>query len=651
MYCSWTPAELIMIPATMLPVLLLVRCRKAWAQLGVCVGVLLLLGAGGAWAGAWYATLCAWAAPVLAALSAMLVLAALCWSHWGRCCVPQIPDSRYPQGKVLVLAPHQDDELLLAGGILEDLALESEVHVLFSTNGDFTPRRSLSREKKGRRLAEACRAMQEYGIPAERVHFMGFGNEWQPERSGKLGESYLHLYHAAPDAVQQSFSGESETWGTSAVPCLQAGVPYTRTHFVQMLRGELARLRPDTIICVDYDVHADHRALSLLFEEALAAEMKADASYAPFVLKTFAYSCCWNTPRDFYRPNLLSTPRPMQGDAMCEMPAYLWSERLRVPVSRSCITRVLPGNILYESYMQHESQAIPMEGVKERMINGDKVYWWRPTGNLLLQAQVQAESGDAAALHDFHLCGAADITNPDELPTATGWFPEPGKARAHFTLAAPSPVAQLRLHAVGGTDSRIDQVRLTLSNGTQLELGPLPPNGSALVVDTGCADTLTGFSLELVTTSGPRPGLAEVEAYAEPPRPLWRVAKLQDADGHFMYDYTTPSNGELCFSLYTWPDAAAAPAHRVCWALRDEVRELRLDTDGLYHLSLHPGEEGELQVYSPAGSLVDAVRVCHASALCRMGHALLRKLDKRMRAATPRSMAHYYRYTLSQLFQ
>ena len=334
---------------------------------------------------------------------------------------------------------------------------------------------------------------------------------------------------------------------------------------------------------------------------------------------------------------------------MSEVPAYRWSERLRVPVSRGCVSRVLPGNLPYEAYMQHESQAVPMEGVKERMINGDKVYWWRPTGNVLLQAQVETESGDAAALHDFHLYGAADITNPDELPTAAGWFPPAGKARAHFTLAAPTRLAQLRLYAVGGTGSCIEKLRLTLSNGMQKELGPLPANGSALVVATDCEEALSGFTLELLATTGPRPGLAEVEAYATPPCPLWQVVKLQDADGHFLYDYTTTRSGELRFSLYTWPDAAAG-AHRVCLVQRDAVRELCPGADGLYHLHLHPGEEAELHVYTHEGALADAARVCNPPRLCRLGHKLLRKLDKRMRGATPRSLYHYYAYTLSQLF-
>ena len=184
----------------------------------------------------------------------------------------------------------------------------------------------------------------------------------------------------------------------------------------------------------------------------------------------------------------------------------------------------------------------------------------------------------------------------------------------------------------------------------QKELGPLPANGSALVVATDCEEAVSDFTLELLATSGPRPGLAEVEAYATPPRPLWQVVKLQDADGHFLYDYTTPRSGELRFSLYTWPDAAAAATYRVCLVRPDGIRQLQAAEDGLYHLQLGPGEEGELQVYTPDDKLADAARVRNATTLCRLGHKLLRKLDKRLRGATPRSMAHYYRYTLSQLF-
>ena len=64
---------------------------------------------------------------------------------------------------VMVFVPHQDDEINLMGGILEQYtAAGSRVSVVFSTNGDFlTPAET--------RMEEALAALAEVGVPEENV--------------------------------------------------------------------------------------------------------------------------------------------------------------------------------------------------------------------------------------------------------------------------------------------------------------------------------------------------------------------------------------------------------------------------------------------------------------------------------------------------
>ncbi len=70
---------------------------------------------------------------------------------------------------MLVLAPHPDDEINLAGGVMEEyLAAGSRVILAFANNGDvFFPAEV--------RFREALSAAASLGIPAGDVLFLGYG--------------------------------------------------------------------------------------------------------------------------------------------------------------------------------------------------------------------------------------------------------------------------------------------------------------------------------------------------------------------------------------------------------------------------------------------------------------------------------------------
>ena len=71
--------------------------------------------------------------------------------------------------RVAFIVPHQDDELLIGGGMLAHFLEDSakEVFVLIVTNGDYRPNQS------GLRCIESIRAMKVLGLKEDHIFFRG----------------------------------------------------------------------------------------------------------------------------------------------------------------------------------------------------------------------------------------------------------------------------------------------------------------------------------------------------------------------------------------------------------------------------------------------------------------------------------------------
>ena len=64
---------------------------------------------------------------------------------------------------------------------------------------------------------------------------------------------------------------------------------YTYTNIVYALEDIILRFKPNTVIAVDHDTHADHKLTSIAVEEAIGIILKQQVTYKPKVLKSFAY--------------------------------------------------------------------------------------------------------------------------------------------------------------------------------------------------------------------------------------------------------------------------------------------------------------------------------------------------------------------------
>ena len=315
----------------------------------------------------------------------------------------------------LILVPHQDDEINIAGQVIPSMVEAGvECHVCFSTNGDFRG------EDGPVRAREALSVARYLGIPRDNVIFLGYPNYNEKQ----------HLYDY-PDAVLRSF-GHCETYTyVDELQCWsirQTGKarPLTRASLRADVVDVLDSLLPDIVFCIDFDSHPDHRALSLLFDEAMEDVLRAHLSYSPLVLKKFAYASSWRGPCDYYEFANSVPPSWIPADWPYELenPNYTWAGRNRLQPHVKTLTSGRKGNAVCGAFSLYPSQGAWPHF--RSVCNADVVYWVRRTDNLLYGADVSASSGDASAIGGFRrfevgsVC--SDLKNLEFLPV--GWMPD-----------------------------------------------------------------------------------------------------------------------------------------------------------------------------------------------------------------------------------
>jgi LmbE family N-acetylglucosaminyl deacetylase len=148
-----------------------------------------------------------------------------------------------PADRLLLLAPHPDDESLATGGLLQRaVRVGAEVRVIFISDGDDNPwpQRMLERRWRigpsgrqrwgSRRRQEAVAALRVLGIPEDRVHFLGLPDQ------------------GTTDALLEA-----------------------RESSIELLLSEVEKWRPTVIAAPSpHDVHPDHNALAVQLRLALA---------------------------------------------------------------------------------------------------------------------------------------------------------------------------------------------------------------------------------------------------------------------------------------------------------------------------------------------------------------------------------------------
>ena len=497
----------------------------------------------------------------------------------------------YGNRNVMLLVPHQDDDINVLGGVLEEyVKYGSDVRVVFSTNGDYYGQAEV-------RFQEAINALGHLGVPKENVIFLGYGDQWMADGP--------HLYNAEPGQTMTSALGATQTYGTAAAPAYRPGREYTIDHFLQDIQDVILQYHPDTIYCVDYDYNIDHRALSHSFEKVMGRILKEEPDYQPLVLKGYAYNTAWEAVNDFHADNLMPTLNAYLAQYNPVPEVYHWADRVRLPVHGENLSRSLATSGLNQALAMYESQGAGLYGV--RVINSDKVFWQRRTDSVCATAQIQVSSGNGTLLNDFMLLECNDLLKGQ--PHDGVWIPEE-QGTATISFDTPMVLSSVVLYDHPHGSKNVSNARIDFDDGTSVETGPLYPDGAATVIPVETA-AVSSFTVTLLEREG-EAGLTEIEAFVQAENWKPEFVKIMDESENFVYDYWIDPAGVQTFRLYD-PSGMAGDFGVFC--LNQHGSAVRQGEDILVECPV--GESCVVYVTDEQGQRLDTVYIRNPGALER----------------------------------
>lgn len=406
---------------------------------------------------------------------------------------------------MLLIVPHQDDEMLVGGSALYQFAQDKawDTFVLYTTEG------AAIHEDPETRMREAICALKVLGIPKKHIIFLGYGNGWQGR---------YHIYNAPEGEKLVSLKGRTETF---ALPeheehCFgRTGVhhAFTRENYKNDLMCAILDIMPDVILAVDMDDHEEHMATSLFLDECLNDIIKTKKGYCPLVLKKFAYDGLWKGEDDYFHVPRIETLNGKKDKT--RNPSFIWKERIRFAVPQECDTYFLHNNILNKAVKKHISQDGWLCAV--RLINSDIVYWCRRTDNLLLFADISVSSGEGRFVNDFKRVDTSDVRNKDTVWGNCSWFPQSGDDEKQIVISWKDKVCitELDIYESPEADAgEILEMHIEFDDGYEFDTGELKHGGEANAFILPEEHRVGMVKARIIRFRG-KPGISEVEAYSD----------------------------------------------------------------------------------------------------------------------------------------
>lgn len=251
---------------------------------------------------------------------------------------------------LMIIVPHQDDEILMGAGLIYDLLQQKKkVTVVLATNGDYGCRDYT----KGRaRMRESLNSLKVLGLPLEQVIFLGYADTGMSRE-----ESFLTaLYHAVDGDKVFPSSASKETYGLEEKPefhfenCREHG-SYTRNTFLWDLQRLLVEKHPDCVLTThSCDMHGDHEALFYFVREALR---KVEKIVRPRLLVGMVHSPEGDENWPLRNTLTFTCPRGLEAGGL------KWEERLVLPLREPLRGGLRDGNLKYEALKKHETALEP----------------------------------------------------------------------------------------------------------------------------------------------------------------------------------------------------------------------------------------------------------------------------------------------------
>ena len=284
------------------------------------------------------------------ALFLSIAFSSLCWQRSLPAQVPSAPEPlAVSAGGLVVVAPHPDDEALIASGaISQAVARGEQVAVLILTSGDYDCRSAASE-----RQAESVTALAALGVKEEQIFFLGYPDGYL----SRLGASPLPAVPRLTRGVcvrgNTTYGDRGAGHGDVHTARTGAAAYYTAPNLLADLSYLLGRLAPRTLIVTHpADTHPDHAAAYALVRRALL-----DVPRAPRLLRALVHGDdCWptgGTPGKDCTPGRIA-PREAMPAPTGALSGYL--PDLRLPVPNECLLPSLDANPKLRAIASYASQ-------------------------------------------------------------------------------------------------------------------------------------------------------------------------------------------------------------------------------------------------------------------------------------------------------
>ncbi len=455
-------------------------------------------------------------------------------------------EAAHPRKTVLIVGAHPDDEAILgAGSIKRALDNGDNVFVLIATMGDYNGKAA------GRsRMKESLSAMASIGLPANRVLFLGYGDDGGLEQFGqRFTDSMLYKMYVEknPDRVFTSLAQQTATYG-GVQPSFHnrttgQEAAYTRANFLNDLQTAIHSIHPSEIFTTGTaDLHPDHSYLGLFTGEAIMNIRQQDPQFNPAVFETTIHSPAgdsasaadatrwpaWNDDRTGIVPN----QSPLGFDARLPLQ---WNERVALTVPESMRVTPFAFNRKDLALRQYKSQYYGYIGSFSKF---DEVFWQRDYSAISYTANVSASSETAAegtapdlaadqsarrvidGVRDGYSTAISQLglTSNPSYPHAE-WVSQHQTVGAWVQLAWDSAqtVERVALFDRPNLADQITKAHLEFSDGSTVAVDALPNNGRAATVTFEPREvTAVRLVIDEVSDTTTAVGLAEFEVFGAP---------------------------------------------------------------------------------------------------------------------------------------
>lgn len=439
--------------------------------------------------------------------------------------------------KIMVIVPHEDDEINLAGGILSNVKNSKvDVTVVFVTNGDYY-------EYAEVRQKEAKNSLRVFGVQESDIVFLGY--------SDQLYENNSHIYMEEEQWI--SNKGVKETsrgiYDDYHYKRFSTHSRFNRYSLINDMKLIILEKMPEMIFCVDFDSHSDHRATSLAFEHAMGEILNEHKDYMPRVFKGFAYPTAYKGIQDFIFDKSTKFLREANNKYEMQNPYYLWEERVRFPVSIKARSSLLYRNTIYKALAKHRSQLIIKQYAG--IINNDQIFWQRRTDNLLRNAEIKVSSGNKQYLNDFLLFDCKDIMHGDRVEADFNmgvWKPEIDDDVRGIDISFSNMVNINRINLYQGCDNndKITRIRVAMNNGFCQEYSL--ENGLCEKIYFERQLGIEKINITILERTGSGAGISELELLDDSDSKLEYIKILNGED--FLYSFSKEDKNNIKIYAY-----------------------------------------------------------------------------------------------------